>query len=231
MNLSLKAACLLLVSIVLGGLPTRALGKTEIVIVLDCSASMGANKKIGRPNKMGPVKGALEEVVAEVESAGDKIDIGFWVYGSRFHSENLDGAAKDARQLVPLGDSGENAADVLAEIKKARPVGYTPLFYCLEKAAAAFDQGDEKILVVVTDGENFVKGVKSEDATRQAKTALKALKRNEVRVEIVGFNTGTKLLRGPSLAEFESMSDDVNYRLADSALKLRTELRKAIFAK
>lgn len=151
----------LVLSILVGSLPfasSQAAAQTSktinLEIIVDQSGSMAAATDTG-VLRIEAAKSVLNEVIAQIPEA-EGVNVGFRVYGHRGNNQP-EGQAESCVSsdlLVPM--QGVDKAALTAQVNALVPVGWTPLGYALEQAAADFTQpASEDVvnaIIMVTDG-------------------------------------------------------------------------------
>lgn len=126
----------------------------NVQLIVDASGSMAAPTNTGEP-RIDSAKRVLAEVINAIPEA-EGVNVGLRVYGHR--GDNTDEGRPEScvssDLLVPM--EGVNKPDLLAQTSALQPVGWTPLGYALEQAAADFTTpaSDNVVnaIVMVTDG-------------------------------------------------------------------------------
>jgi hypothetical protein len=151
---SLLAAFLACLSAAAVADPPAASPAKVIELILDASGSMNA-KLSEAGSKIDAARSAVEQVVAAL-SPGTQL--AFRAYGHQSPREKHD--CNDTQILVPFGAVGENRDAVIAQARRIRAQGYTPITHVLQLAAADFpaDTPGERIIVLVSDGKETCEG-------------------------------------------------------------------------
>src|SRR5215813_9223120 len=134
--------------------PPAASKDKVIELILDASGSMNA-KLPGAGSKIDAARGAVEQVVTALAPG---TQLAFRAYGHQSPREKHD--CDDTQVLVPFGAVGENRDAVIAQARRIRAQGYTPITHVLQLAAADFpaDTTGERIIVLVSDGKETCEG-------------------------------------------------------------------------
>jgi Ca-activated chloride channel family protein len=145
--------------------------QNSIGLILDCSASMWNKLEDGR-YRIDAAKDVLIDFLTNTE-ARPGLNIGLRIYGSKVHfSKN--GACQDSVLVVPI--DGFEREKMIAEIRRARTIGATPLARSLELAVADFTKPGKRRLIVCTDGEESCGG--------DVRAAIEALRAAGVEVDL-----------------------------------------------
>ena len=208
--------------------------KTQIVFVLDCSRSM-AGTNVGT-TKMAQAKQALREILGQIKADEQRFEVSLYV----FAREQKDPNQKDKiEELVAMGAGADHIDEIGDKLASARPYGRTPLYKSIATASRAFRQGrpiDKRMMIVITDGENFVttaprdreytaaqqrqiEKAENDLGDQHAIEAGDAVRKSKCQVEIVGFGVPSDRRRGPSAQNFARRSDSIqfsNYKKIDN---------------
>jgi Ca-activated chloride channel family protein len=132
--------------------------EARVLLVLDVSGSMGEFAGSDNETKLDLAKAAALSALDEFK---DSDDVGLWVF-----STDLGGEHPNWREVVPIGEIGENRADLGAAIERQIPVSGTPLYEVTGEAyETMLEQYDPTMInavVLLTDGIND-DGVDSDD--------------------------------------------------------------------
>jgi Ca-activated chloride channel family protein len=127
--------------------------QTHVQLILDASASMWNKLEDGR-YRIVAAKEVLNDFIGGLPD-NPGLNVGLRVYGSQVHFKE-DGACEDTRLFVPM--QGVDRAEMLSVVKSAKAIGSTPLAMSILAAADDFPAQGEKLIVVVTDGEEACGG-------------------------------------------------------------------------
>lgn len=120
----------------------------SIMLVLDASGSMAEDDPSGG-TKMEAARTALG---AAVEGLPADASVGLRVYGSEEDSETRnDTVCTDSTIVQPLGPV--DADGLKGAIAQVEPYGWTPIAYALGEAAKDLGEGENRHIILVSDGE------------------------------------------------------------------------------
>lgn len=148
-----------ILSLVLGGLAlaaatTPALAERSVALVLDASGSMNGRL----PDKTAKIDAAKAAVGQFVAAIGDDVRLSFRAYGHQKHRSKHD--CKDTKLIVPFGAAKDQRGAVVDSANGLKAQGYTPISYVLGLAADDLkgEAGDERVIVLVSDGKETCEG-------------------------------------------------------------------------
>ena len=121
-----------------------------MLLVLDISGSMG---EIVTDDGKTRLDLAQQAAVVALDQFKDTDDVGLWAF-----STDLGGADPNVRELVPIGQIGQNKAVIAQAIESQFPTNGTPLYEVTEKAYTtmldSYDPAKINAIVLLTDGQN-----------------------------------------------------------------------------
>ncbi len=155
----------------------------NIQLVFDASGSMA--EQIGSETRIEAARKAIQQVIDKLpDDAGDKLNVGFRVFGHQGDNTQAGRAAscQSTELLVPV--QGVNKDVLRQQALSWEPTGWTPITLALQKAGESMPPASENVrnvIILVTDGEETCDG--------DPCSAAKALRESgaEVRVDVVGF--------------------------------------------
>lgn len=129
---------------------------TGMEVILDFSGSMDSRVSGGK--KIDVAKDALDSTLKEVP---DGIDLGFRVYGHTVPKSDKEKSCLDTDLLVKF-DSNKTTEQQVSAIKtesaKYSPKGWTPIEHALNKAVEDLKGFDNKMILLISDGEETCSG-------------------------------------------------------------------------
>ena len=132
--------------------------EARVLLVLDVSGSMGEFAGDDNETKLDLAKSAA---LSSLDEFKDTDEVGLWVF-----STDLGGEHPNWREVVPVGEIGENRDDIAAAIERQIPVQGTPLYevtgVAYETMLEQYDPTMINAVVLLTDGVND-DGVPSDD--------------------------------------------------------------------
>ena len=132
--------------------------EARVLLVLDVSGSMGEFAGEDNETKLDLAKSAA---LSSLDEFKDTDEVGLWVF-----STDLGGEHPNWREVVPVGEIGENRDDIAAAIERQIPVQGTPLYevtgVAYETMLEQYDPTMINAVVLLTDGVND-DGVPSDD--------------------------------------------------------------------
>ncbi|QCX26155.1 vWA domain-containing protein [Nocardioides jishulii] len=155
-------------------------GQGRTMLVLDASGSMADPAKGGK-TKIEAARSALRTVV---EGLPDDAEVGLRVFGAKVFSRTDPGSCEDSQLVVPAGV--DNRSAMLAEIKKYKPYGETPIPYALREAAKDLGSEGARSLILVSDGESTCDPDPCKVAKDLAKDGI------DLRIDVVGLSVSGK---------------------------------------
>lgn len=124
----------------------------SIAIILDASGSMQALIGSGQ-SRLAVAKEAIISVASELPS--DAVTT-LWVYGHRLSQADPTASCQDIQQVIPLG--AVNVQAYQDAITSLNAIGYTPIATTLQLAADSLPPGREKLIILMSDGEESCGG-------------------------------------------------------------------------
>jgi Ca-activated chloride channel family protein len=132
--------------------------EARVLLVLDVSGSMGEFAGADNATKLDLAK---EAALSSLDEFKDADQVGLWVF-----STDLGGEHPDWREVVPVGEIGDNREELAAAIERQIPVQGTPLYevtgVAYETMLEQYDPQMINAIVLLTDGVND-DGVPSDD--------------------------------------------------------------------
>lgn len=155
-------------------------------VILDVSGSMA-----GQVEGRAKLDIAREALGTALGGLSDDVDLALRVYGHRINKTDQENSCKDIELLVPFyGDNFDIASKnndmrvghVIDEANKLSPRGWTPIGASLELAAQDLERFDNKVVLLLSDGEETCSG----DPVGK----MKALEKQGVQITVhtVGFD-------------------------------------------
>jgi len=193
--IALLVATVLLSSTPLVGYPAQ--GQTHVQLILDASASMWNKLEDGR-YRIVAAKEVLNDFIGGLPD-NPALNVGLRVYGAQVHFKE-DGACDDTRLYVPM--QGVDRAEMLSVVKSAKAIGSTPLARSILAASDDFTTAGERLIVVVTDGEEACGG--------DLQAAVARLREDGVNIDlrIIGIDLSDEAVaRFQNLAQIENASN------------------------
>ena len=187
---------------------TLASDVTDLVLILDCSASM-SDKIKGGQTKMDAAKQVVTELIQDFP-AGRRL--GFVVYG---HDSARECQAVDV--VRPLSEFDDSARQQLKKyVSDLRPSGYTPIARALDVATGQLGlaKGLSRV-VLITDGMESCKG-------DPVKAAADLVAKSKATVDVIGF--GLRPEEGKAVDQI-ARAGRGKYYDAQTAETLRKDLR------
>jgi Ca-activated chloride channel family protein len=124
--------------------------EARVLLVLDVSGSMGEFAGPDNETKLDLAKAAARSALDEFK---DTDEVGLWVF-----STDLGGEHPNWREVVPIGEIGDNRADLDTAIERQIPVAGTPLYevtsVAYETMLEQYDPTQINAVVLLTDGVN-----------------------------------------------------------------------------
>jgi Ca-activated chloride channel homolog len=124
--------------------------EARVLLVLDVSGSMGEFAGSDNETKLDLAKAAALSALDEFK---DSDEVGLWVF-----STDLGGDHPNWREVVPVGEIGDNRVDLAAAIERQIPVSGTPLYdvtgVAYETMLEQYDPQMINAVVLLTDGVN-----------------------------------------------------------------------------
>jgi Ca-activated chloride channel homolog len=124
--------------------------EARVLLVLDVSGSMGEFAGSDNETKLDLAKAAARSALDEFK---DTDEVGLWVF-----STDLGGDHPNWREVVPVGEIGDNRAELDAAIERQIPVAGTPLYevtsVAYETMLEDYDPTQINAIVLLTDGVN-----------------------------------------------------------------------------
>lgn len=120
----------------------------RLMLVLDASGSMEQPTEDGTP-RIEAARSALAEVVRTLP---DEAHVGMRVYGARLDSDSSADHCQDTDLVVPVGPLDRD--ELNTQIGAYEPRGNTPTGPALRAAADDFEEGQRKVIVLLSDGES-----------------------------------------------------------------------------
>jgi Ca-activated chloride channel family protein len=124
--------------------------EARVLLVLDVSGSMGEFAGSDNETKLDLAKAAALSALDEFK---DSDEVGLWVF-----STDLGGEHPNWRDVVPVGEIGDNRDDLAAAIERQIPVSGTPLYdvtgVAYETMLEQYDPQMINAVVLLTDGVN-----------------------------------------------------------------------------
>ena len=148
----------------------------RMMLVLDSSGSM-SEPAAGGVSKIQAARSALTTVIGDLDDAQP---VGLRVYGATVFSRDDAGACTDSQQVVE--PATDNRDELLAEVRRYRPYGETPIGYALEQAADDLGAEGDRTIVLVSDGEATCPPDPCQVAARIAADGI------DVRIDVVGLD-------------------------------------------
>ena len=183
--------------------------QTHVELILDASGSMW-NKLEDGEYRIVAAKEVLSDFVSSLP-ADAGLNVGLRVYGSRL-SALEEGACEDSELFVPV--DGIAREELLGTVQEAQATGATPIAYSLQQAAQDLPETGERVVILVTDGEESCGG--------DVRGTLEALQAEGIAFElkIIGFDLGDG-----AIESFEGLGTFENAR---SAAELAAALGRAV---
>jgi hypothetical protein len=142
-----------------GMLPAAGLSQTcntaerSVGLILDASGSMNARLASGE-TRMTAAQRAVKEVASQVPP---KAQLALRIYGAK--SPTSEKNCRDSHVAVPFGDAGSVGPAIASAVEGVKALGFTPIAYALEQAAADFPaQAKQRVIVLVSDGKETCQG-------------------------------------------------------------------------
>ncbi|MFC1647067.1 VWA domain-containing protein [Patescibacteria group bacterium] len=155
----------------------------NVLLILDASGSMALG--IGTQKRIDIAKQAIKNYIGK---ANTNLNIGLMIYGHKGSNSQADKPAScvSAETISSIGSVNSGSIDnILAGVN---PVGWTPMGYALQQAAAAFagKEGQNNEIILLSDGEETC----DSDPVGQA-AALKSSAMN-IKINVIGFAVEAK---------------------------------------
>jgi hypothetical protein len=160
--------------------PSLAQSGRSVALVLDASGSMNAKLADGQ-TRIDAAKKAVSDLVSRLDS---NTRLALRAYGHQSPTQKKD--CNDTAMLVSFAPLASNRAEVIAQAQGLHAQGYTPITHALTAAAhdIATEQGSERIVVLVSDGQ--------ETCSSDPCVAARALAEADAKLVIhaIGFGVG-----------------------------------------
>ncbi len=188
----------------------QAQQRRTVVFVLDCSGTMGF--RLGgdenNPRRIDEAIKALKAILEQLVGPREPYHVGVVAYGHRAYWERGNPnpinrppnkgihPSEDVEWLLKPGQfSDALRRRVNARLDDLMPLGETPLFYAITRAIGDYRTGDQRHVVVITDGFNDQSGGGPEGVVKSAATVKKLIDaegNEDLRLDILGFELQAK---------------------------------------
>lgn len=177
-----KKLLLLLCFIIFAG-SALAAPQENLLIILDCSLSM--EEEINGQSKIDIAKNSIKTVLSETPP---HVNIGLRVYGHKKDAlRSIIGidTCEVSELIVPIAVN--NRQLIFEQLKKLRPVGWTPICYSLEQASINdfINLQGRKRIILVSDGMETCSG-------NPCKLAVELIRKNpDITIDVIGFDVSS----------------------------------------